>query len=85
MRCVREVCTGYRRHRIEKRLHPTAQHRLRTALSDRPRKGDLRDALDYHEKYMAADKGHLDDLREKALAYQLAKQQVDAKKYRSMS
>lgn len=43
-------------------------------------KGDLRDALDYHEKYMAADKGHLDDLREKALAYQLAKQQVDAKK-----
>ena len=43
-------------------------------------KGNLRDALIYHEKYMAADKGHLDELREKALAYQVVKQQVDAKK-----
>jgi diguanylate cyclase (GGDEF)-like protein len=42
--------------------------------------GDLRDALTYHEKFMAADKEHLDELREKALAYQFAKQQVEAKK-----
>jgi diguanylate cyclase (GGDEF)-like protein len=42
--------------------------------------GDLRDALAYHEKYMEASKGHLDELREKALAYQIVKQQVDAKK-----
>lgn len=42
--------------------------------------GNLREALAYHEKYVAADKGHLDDLREKALAYQIVKQQVEAKK-----
>ncbi|MBE1159850.1 GGDEF domain-containing protein [Dyella acidiphila] len=43
-------------------------------------KGDLRDALMYHEKFMSADNAHLDDVREKALAYQVVKQQVDAKK-----
>jgi diguanylate cyclase (GGDEF)-like protein len=42
--------------------------------------GNLRDALSYHEKYVAADKEHLDDIREKALAYQIVKQQVEAKK-----
>ena len=42
--------------------------------------GNLRDALAYHEKYVTADKEHLDDIREKALAYQIAKQQVEAKK-----
>jgi diguanylate cyclase (GGDEF)-like protein len=42
--------------------------------------GNLRDALAYHEKYVAADKGHLDDVREKALAYQIVKQQVETKK-----
>jgi diguanylate cyclase (GGDEF)-like protein len=44
------------------------------------RKGDLRDALDYHEQYMAADTGELDEAKEKVLAYQMVKQQVDAKK-----
>lgn len=43
-------------------------------------KGNMRDALAYHEKYMTADKSHLDDIREKALAYQIVKQQVEAKK-----
>lgn len=42
--------------------------------------GNLRDALAYHEKYVAADKEHLDDVREKALAYQIVKQQVETKK-----
>ncbi|GGA44926.1 tetratricopeptide repeat-containing diguanylate cyclase [Dyella nitratireducens] len=42
--------------------------------------GNLRDALAYHEKYVAADKEHLDDIREKALAYQIVKQEVEAKK-----
>jgi diguanylate cyclase (GGDEF)-like protein len=42
--------------------------------------GNLREALAYHEKYVAADKGHLDDVREKALAYQIVKQQIEAKK-----
>ncbi|GLQ92841.1 diguanylate cyclase [Dyella acidisoli] len=42
--------------------------------------GNLRDALAYHEKYVAANKEHLDDVREKALAYQIAKQQVETKK-----
>jgi len=42
--------------------------------------GDMRGALAYHEKYMEASKAHLDELREKALAYQIVKQQVDTKK-----
>ncbi|HUA79662.1 MAG TPA: diguanylate cyclase [Dyella sp.] len=42
--------------------------------------GNLRDALAYHEKYVAADKEHLDDIREKALAYQVVKQEVETKK-----
>lgn len=42
--------------------------------------GDLRGALAYHEKYVAADKEHLDDTREKALAYQIVKQEVESKK-----
>jgi diguanylate cyclase (GGDEF)-like protein len=43
-------------------------------------RGNLRGALAYHEKFMEADKGRLDDMREKALAYQFVKQQVEAKK-----
>ncbi|HUA79859.1 MAG TPA: GGDEF domain-containing protein [Dyella sp.] len=43
-------------------------------------RGDLREALAYHEKFMAADKERLDEIREKALAYQFVKQQVEAKK-----
>jgi len=43
-------------------------------------RGNLRGALTYHEKYLEADKGRLDDVREKALAYQFVKQQVEAKK-----
>jgi diguanylate cyclase (GGDEF)-like protein len=43
-------------------------------------RGNLREALAYHENYMAADKGRLDELREKAQAYQLVIQQVEAKK-----
>jgi diguanylate cyclase (GGDEF)-like protein len=42
--------------------------------------GNLGEALLYHEKYVAADKEHLDDVREKALAYQIVKQQIEAKK-----
>lgn len=43
-------------------------------------KGELRDAIAYHEKYIVANNGHLDDLREKAFAYQIVKQQDEAKK-----
>lgn len=43
-------------------------------------RGDLHEALAYHEKYMIADNSHLDDTREKALAYQIVKQQVETKK-----
>jgi diguanylate cyclase (GGDEF)-like protein len=42
--------------------------------------GDLASALAYHEKYMDADKAHLDDVSAKALAYQVVRQQVQAKK-----
>jgi diguanylate cyclase (GGDEF)-like protein len=42
--------------------------------------GDTGEALAYHEKFMAADKGYLNDVSERALAYQTVKQQVMAKK-----
>lgn len=37
-------------------------------------------ALDYHEQYMVADKGYLDEVSAKALAFQTVQQQVMAKK-----
>jgi len=42
--------------------------------------GDVASALTYHEKYMAADKGYLDEVSAKALAFQTVQQQVVAKK-----
>ncbi|OOG60431.1 GGDEF domain-containing protein [Rhodanobacter sp. C03] len=42
--------------------------------------GDLDAALTYHEKYTAADKGYLNEVSAKALAYQTVKQQLLAKK-----
>ena len=44
------------------------------------RRGDMGAALAYHERYMGADKGYLNDVSAKALAYQTVKQQVLAKK-----
>lgn len=43
-------------------------------------KGDSASALAYHEKYMTADKGYLDEISAKALAFQTVQQQVMAKK-----
>ena len=42
--------------------------------------GDLRTALTYHEKYMEAAKGYLDEVSAKALAFQTVRQHVLAKK-----
>lgn len=42
--------------------------------------GNARAALAYHEKYMEADKGYLNDIRARALAYQTVKQQLLANK-----
>lgn len=42
--------------------------------------GELRAALAYHEKYMEASKGYLDEVGAKALAFQTVRQQVLAKK-----
>lgn len=42
--------------------------------------GDIASALTYHEKYMVADKGYLDEVGAKALAFQTVQQQVAAKK-----
>jgi diguanylate cyclase (GGDEF)-like protein len=44
------------------------------------KQGDLDAALTYHEKYMTADKGYLNDVSAKALAFQAVRQQVLAKK-----
>ena len=44
------------------------------------KQGDMGAALAYHEKFMAADKGYLNDVSERALAYQTVKQQVMSKK-----
>lgn len=42
--------------------------------------GDMTQALTYHEKYMAAAQGYLDEVSAKALAFQIVNQQVLAKK-----
>lgn len=42
--------------------------------------GDMPSALAYHEKYMTVDKGYLDEVSAKALAFQIVNQQVLAKK-----
>jgi diguanylate cyclase (GGDEF)-like protein len=42
--------------------------------------GDYKNALAYHEKYAAADKGFLNDTTARALAYQMVNQQVLDKK-----
>ncbi|HET6432487.1 GGDEF domain-containing protein [Dyella sp.] len=44
------------------------------------RQADYHAALQWHEKYMAADKGYLNDVSARALAYQRVKQQVAARK-----
>ncbi|WP_243042816.1 tetratricopeptide repeat-containing diguanylate cyclase [Dyella sedimenti] len=44
------------------------------------RLGHDNEALAYHEKYMAADKGYLNDVTAGALAYETIKQQVQANK-----
>ncbi|MCW8808997.1 MAG: GGDEF domain-containing protein, partial [Rhodanobacter sp.] len=44
------------------------------------KQGDLAEALAWHEKYMAADKGYLDEVSANALAYQTVQQQVLRKK-----
>jgi len=44
------------------------------------KQGDTSSALGWHEKYMEADKGYLNTISAKALAYQTVKQQVLAKK-----
>ena len=41
---------------------------------------NVRAALAYHEKFMEADKGYLNDIRARALAYQTVKQQLLANK-----
>ena len=43
-------------------------------------RGDFKSALGWHKRYMDADKGYLDDVSAKALAFQIVKQQVQAKK-----
>ena len=44
------------------------------------KQGDMGTALAYHEKFMVADKGYLNAVSAKALAYETVKQQVLAKK-----
>jgi diguanylate cyclase (GGDEF)-like protein len=42
--------------------------------------GDIKAALEYHEKYSTMDKGYLDDATARQLAYQRVKHEVDANK-----
>jgi diguanylate cyclase (GGDEF)-like protein len=44
------------------------------------KQGDFGVALAYHEKYMAADKGYLNEMSAKTLAFEIVRQQVMAKK-----
>ena len=56
----------------------TTAYKLLYLIAQKQR--DFQAALAYHEKYMAADKGYLNEVSAKALAYQTVKQQVLAKK-----
>lgn len=58
---------------------PLAQAYQVLSLVER-KAGHYAAALAYHEKYMAADKAYLNDVSARALAYQLVKQQVQARK-----
>lgn len=49
---------------------------LRTLYLIAKRRGDFHAATDWLERYMQADKGYLDDVTARALAYQMVKQQV---------
>lgn len=51
-------------------------HRLLHSLARE--QGDTRSALAYHEKYAAADKGYLDDVSARQLAYERAKHEAAA-------
>jgi diguanylate cyclase (GGDEF)-like protein len=42
--------------------------------------GDFKSALDFHEKYAAADKGYLDDVSARQLAYQRVRHEIAANK-----
>ena len=64
------------RHEFTKSL--TSAYQLLYLINKK--QGILDAALSYHEKYMAADKGYLNEVSAKALAYQTVKQQVLAKK-----
>ncbi|HEY9130149.1 MAG TPA: GGDEF domain-containing protein [Dyella sp.] len=44
------------------------------------KRGNIAAALDYHEKYMAADKGYLNDVTARTLAFQIVNQQLKARK-----
>jgi len=44
------------------------------------KQGNTRAALDFHKKYMEADKGYLDDVSARAIAYQTVRQQLLANK-----
>ncbi|TCV94828.1 diguanylate cyclase (GGDEF)-like protein [Luteibacter rhizovicinus] len=43
-------------------------------------RGDLHAALAYHEQFLTADKGYLNDISARSIAYQIVQQQVLAKK-----
>ncbi|HEX7816278.1 GGDEF domain-containing protein [Dyella sp.] len=44
------------------------------------KRGDIQAALNFHEKYMEADKGYLNDITARTLAYQIVNQQLKARK-----
>jgi diguanylate cyclase (GGDEF)-like protein len=67
---------GDAKHQFTKSL--AGAYELLYRISDR--QGDFRSALAYHKKYMAVDKGYLNEVSAKALAYQTVKQRVLAKK-----
>ena len=52
----------------------------RTLYQIDQQRGDFKSALSWHTRYMEADKAYLDDVSAKAMAYQMVKQQVQARK-----
>ncbi|WEN14195.1 GGDEF domain-containing protein [Rhodanobacter sp. AS-Z3] len=67
-------------HGTSNRFAPAVVEAYKILYTLAKQEGDAASALAYHEKYMVADKGHLDEVSAKALAFQTVKQQLAANK-----
>jgi len=77
---AREYAQSAIDHGIQQAHSEPAANAYETLYEIAKRQGHHEDALGYYEKYAAADKGYLNDVSARALAYQMVRQQVLDKK-----